>query len=428
MRLMIRATCIGILFLIAGNAKGQFLQFTPPGGPEARPETAKERLERELREAPYRVGPVRVAPLVGVRDVAYVRDLFSSEGTVRSDITATVSAGFRAYLRTGPKVTWIAQAIPEYIWWQDDEDSRRLNFSRGLETLLLFNRLTVDLAASRIEQQRLVTPEIPRPVNTAIEVFRVDSELELTGKLRPFVSARQGRQQGLLGNRVDPQVRAVELLDRDEQVVRAGVRWYPRTGWTIGVGAERSRTDFDRAALDSSNEGTAPVLELLLDRPRLFFRADLAARSLEATEGSRFVDFDGITGNVAVNFLPRARLSTWLYGSRDLIYSLESEYPYIDDQRIGLSVGREFGRRLFGRVYVEAGTEDYVAFLPTAPDRQDDLTAYGGSLSFSFTDVLSLTFHATRVALDSDIPGVDRSFTSGGLTFSLRGNLAGKSL
>src|SRR6185436_16755606 len=89
---------LGILFLLAGSAKGQFLLFTPPGGPEGRPETTKERLEREISEAPHHLGPVRIAPLVGFRDVAYVRDLFADGTRTRSDVTATVGAGLRAYL------------------------------------------------------------------------------------------------------------------------------------------------------------------------------------------------------------------------------------------------------------------------------------------------------------------------------------------
>lgn len=428
MRLMIRAVCIGILFLIAANAKGQFLQFAPPGGPDARPETAKDRLERELADAPYRLGPVRITPLVGFRDVAYVRDLFSSDSEIRSDVTATLSGGLRAYLRTGPKVTWIAQALPEYVWWQEREDARRLNVSGGLETLLLFNRLTVDLAASQVQQQRIVTPEIALPVATSSELTRIEAELELTTSFRPFVSAHRGRQEGLLDDRDDPRIQGIALLDRDEQVLRGGVHWYPRSGWTIGLGAERSRTEFDRASLDSSNEGTAPVLEVQINRPRIFFRADLAARSLEAVEGSRFVAFDGVTGSVSLNLLPGRRLDVWLYGNRGLIYSLEPEYPYLDDQRVGVSFGSELGRRIYTRLYVETGSEDYVASSPTARERADDLTAYGGSLRFTFTRSLALTFQAARLEIDSNLPGNDRSYTSGGLTFSLHGNLVGRNL
>lgn len=428
MRFKIRV-CIGILFLLAGSAKGQFLQFTPPGGPETRPETVEERLEREINEAPYRLGPMRIAPLVGFRDVAYVRDFFASGDRVRSDITATVGAGFRGYLRTGRKVTWIAQVLPEYVWWHERTDARRLNVSGGVETILLLNRLTIDAAASRVEQQGIITPELPELINSSTDLGRIDAELELTAQLRPFVSARWVRQEGLVDDRVDdPAVQLVALLDREDRVLRGGLHWYPRTGWIIGLGVERSEVDFDRSLLDSSNRGTSPVLELEIDRPHFFFAADLAARSLTATEGSRFVDYDGVTGNLSLNLVPRQSFQFWLYANRELIYSLSPDYPYLQDQRVGLSLGLHLGSRVFFRTFFETGDNEYTAFSPTAPERTDDLIAYGGSLRFSITETLVLSLQATRLELDSPLPGNDRSYTSGGLTLTLRGNLVGQNL
>jgi hypothetical protein len=425
MRFSIRASCIGILFLIAVSAKGQFLQFSDPGGPESRPETPKERLEREIAEAPWRLGPLRAAPLVGIRDVAYVRDLLG--GTGRSDVTVTAGAGVRAYLHTGRKVAWIGQVVPEYVWWQNAEDARRLNLSYGIETLGLFNRLTVDAAFSRLEQQRILTPEVTLPVNAGSDRGRLDAELEATGKLFPFILARWNRQEGLVDDRDDPRIETLQLLDREERVARGGVRWRPRTGWTIGLAVERSEVDFDRAELDSSNEGTAPVLELVVDRRQLFFSADLAARSLTAREGSRFVDFDGVTGVVSLNLWPEARTQLWIYANRNLVYSLTPEYPYLDDERIGISAGTGFGRRIFVRGYVETGSNDYVA-APSAARRRDDLVAFGGSVRFSATNHLSLVLQAARIDFDSNLLGNDRSYTSGGLTVALRGNLMGTDL
>ena len=418
--------CLGILFLLAGGAKGQFFQFTSPGGPEGQPESTKDRLERELRDVPWHIGPVRVAPLVGLRDTSYVRDIFG--GSERSDITATVGAGFRAYLRTGPKVTWIGQVLPEYVWWQKDEDARRLNLSYGIEALGLFNRLTLDVAASRSEQQRILTPEVTLPVNAGSDVARLDAEVEATSTLFPFASARWGRQEGLADERDDPRINGIALLDRDETLVRAGVRWRPRAGWMVGLGAERSRVDFYRPELDSSNEGTAPILELVIDRRQLYFSADLAARSLTAREGSRFTAFHGVTGNLGLNLLPGSRLQVWIYANRNLVYSVSPEYPYLDDERIGFSAGAGFDRGLSVRVYVEAGSNDYVASSPGTPQRSDDLTAVGGSLRISLTSSLALVVQATRIEYDSNLPANNRSYTSGGLTIALRGNLTGTNL
>lgn len=421
--------CVGILFLFAASAKSQFLQFTQPGGPDGREETTDERLEREIAQASYHLGPVRIAPLAGFRDVAYVRDLFGETGDTRSDFTATVGAGFRAYLHTGRKVTWIAHALPEYVWWQKRSEARRLNVSGGLEAVALFNRLTLDAAVSRLEQQRLVTPEVPELVNAATDLGRLDAELELTKLLRPFVSATWSAQEGLVDDRTDdPAVERLAFLDRKEQVVRAGLRWYPRESWMIGLGAERSRTDFDSSTLDSSNEGTSPVLEVLIDRPRFYVHGDLAARSLTATEGSRFVNYDGVTGNISLSLVPRSRFETWLYTNREIVYSVFAGYPYLQDDRVGLALGITAGDRVRLRIFTEAGNNDYTAFSPAAPKRSDDLTAYGGALRFSLTKTLGLSVQVMRLEIDSNLAGQDRSYTSGGLSLTLRDSLMGGNL
>lgn len=425
---MIRLSCAAILCLIASDAKAQFLQYTAPGGPDSRQESTKERLEREISEAPRRLGPVYIAPILGFRDAAYVRNFFASGDENRSDVTATVAAGLRAYLRTGRKMTWIAQVLPEYVWWNKREEARRLNLSYGFEGVALFNRLTIDVAASRAEQQRIVTPEIPELANSGTDLIRLDAELEASPTLFPFVSARWSRQEGLLDERDDPRTEQIELLDHDEQVARAGLRWLPRAGWMIGLGVERSETEFDRAALDSSNEGTAPVLEVRIDRRRFYFNADLAARSLEAREGSRFVGYDGVTGSVSVSFAPRSRSELWVYANRDLAYSLSPDYPYFEDERTGIAVGTGIGDRLFVRTFVEIGANDYTPFSPTASDRQEDLLAYGSSVRFSITPTLALAFQASRIEFDSNLQGGDRSYTSGGLTLTLNGNLVGRNL
>jgi hypothetical protein len=160
----------------------------------------------------------------------------------------------------------------------------------------------------------------------------------------------------------------------------------------------------------------------------MLFNADLAARSLEATEGSRFVDYDGVTGTVSLTLLPEGRLESSLYGNRQLLYSLETDSPYMEDERLGLSLETRAGQRARIQVFAETGTIDYVTFAPDAPDRDDDLTAYGGSLRFTLADPLTLIFQVIRMEIDSNIFGFDRSYTSGGITLALRGNLAGRNL
>jgi hypothetical protein len=403
-------------FLSAAIVNAQIGQYTPPGGPQEKPESRETQVKREIAAAGYHLGPIRLAPDFEIKDIAYVRNLFATGTDAASDLTGTVGAGGRAYLRTGGKMTWIARVLPEYVWWQKRADARRLNLSYGIEGLGLFNRLFLGVAAGRSEAQQILTPEVPQLANARSDGAQVTAEVRLTGTLSTFATFRETQAKGLVDEIDDPREKQLSLLDRKEQVLRGGLRWRPRSGWTLGLGAERSQTDFDRRALDSSNAGTAPVLEMVIDRRQFFFQADVAARSLMARQGSSFVAFDRVTGGIGAAYLPRRTLQIWLYGNSNLIYSLSPSYPYLLDRRVGVALNLGAGERLVSRFFAETGTNDYTGYSGGVPDRSDKVRSYGGSLSFLATHRITLNAQVTRSLYRSNLHGNDRSFTAGGVS------------
>ena len=74
------------------------------------------------------------------------------------------------------------------------------------------------------------------------------------------------------------------MVDRREHVARAGARYRSRRGLMIGVGAEWSAADFDVSASDRSNQGIAPILELMHEGRlrQTGTEADLLARPADA--------------------------------------------------------------------------------------------------------------------------------------------------
>jgi hypothetical protein len=412
----------GTLFLIAGRAWAQFNQYTSPGGPQDRPESRKERLEREVENARYHLGPVRVNPWFGIRDASFVRSFASDQEDTPSDFTATVGAGLRTYLRTGPKVIWTAEALPEYVWWDDAPNRSRINGRYGFGGHAFWNRLVVEATAMRQQEQQILTPEIPEPSSARVDEGRLIAELWATGAISVFADTRLTQVRYLDRDSGIPELEQLELLDREETVTRAGLRWRPREAWLIGLGAETSRAQFDRAALDRSNEGTAPTLEVTFNRPKLFVQVDLAARSLEARQGARFVAYDGITGNTAVSLRPRRRTDLWFYANRNLVYSLDPGNAYMEDERVGTALSSRLGSRTVGRIYVETGNESYTAFDSTLPRRQDDLLSFGGAATFRIRRSVTFTVQAVRTRFESDIPGNDRSYTYVGTRLNLFGD------
>ncbi len=420
-RASITILCLTVLGLTARSAGAQFLQYTPPGGPELRPETRQEQLKRELAAAKYRLGPVHIAPWASLHDLAYVRSLLSSGLRQPNDFTATVGAGFRAYLRNGPKATWTAQVLPEYVWWQRQSQQRQLNGRYLLGFNGYFNHLTVELKAGREQQQQLVTPEVPVPVNSRRDGGELLTELELTGALSAFAAVSFDRQSNLVDDLPDPRTSAIRLLDRDDSVVRGGVRWRPDRQWSVALGAERSETTFAHSALDRSNSGTAPVAEVSFRGHGIAFQVDAADRSQTAAQGAAFVPFHEVTGDASLTLGNAERTSGTLYASRNLLYSLSRDYAYLDDERVGAALNATFGRRTYGRVFVEGGHERYTAFSPSTPPRSDAVSSYGASLTLALRQGFTVGVRGIRSRFDSNLPGADRNYTSVGLTINLTG-------
>jgi hypothetical protein len=424
MRLLTRSVSGVLLFLLASAAGAQFDQYTTPGGPDGRPVDRKGLLAKEVKDARWRLGPVRVDPTVGLKDVAYVKNLVASAGVTQpSDFTATATAGARAYLPTGPDVTWTAYALPEYVWWQKETERRRLDGLYGAGFDGFWNRLTVLASAGSDARQQVLTAEVPSLSNSRTDHGHASVELRLTSALSTFVTGAVERQKSLTDRARDPLANLLALLDREERVERAGVRWRPGGGWIVGAGAEHSDvsfTDHQPGAIDRSNSGTAPVLEVTREHGRLFFQADVAQRSLTAKLGSSFVKFDKTTGRAAVSLELTRTVEAWGYASRNLVYSLLADYPYFTDLRHGAALHFKLGRRTAASVYGETGSLGYTGFSG-APPRTDDLTAFGGSLGFQLLRGVVVNLQGSRTRFTSNLPGAGRSLTIVGVGVTLGG-------
>ncbi len=425
MRLLIRLVSGGVLFLafFAANAAfAQFDQYTSPGGPAGRPVDRKGELTKEAEAARLRLGELRVAPTLALKDVAYVKNLLGAAGSsMPSDLTATVGGGFRAYLPSSSRAMWTAYALPEYVWWQKETDRRRFDGLYGAGFDGFWNRLTLRLTGGSDASQQILTSEVPVLTSARVDHGGATAELRLTGAIYGFVSGNVTRTTSLVNPR-DPVTALLAQLDRDERVERAGFRWRPTSDWTIGLAAERSDVDFtdhQPGAIDRSNSGTAPVLELTREHGRLYVQADVAQRSLSAKQGAAFARYDKTTGHVTVSYEITHQVEVFAYLNRNLAYALEPDYSYFDDLRHGASLHVKLGGRTRASVFGETGTLGYTAVVPGAPRRSDDLLSYGGALSLDISRgaVISLIGSSTRFT--SNLPGEARSLNTLGLTVTL---------
>jgi hypothetical protein len=413
MRLRIIAgfTVLGWGCAVAAGA--QFAQYTAPGGLGLPSVGSREALEKGMAEAPWRLGRLRVQPWLGLRDVAYVENIFiGPEGSGDSDLTATVGLGIKAYQPVGPKIILAAHLMPEYVWWQDHGELAGWHYRHGLGAFGFFNHLTAEAKVTATQQQQYVTSEFASIATLAGQNASLDLSVDLNGPLSFFAGASASDLE-YDDDGVEPFFPAdLSVLDRQEQVLRGGLAYKRRSGFRFGLGYEQSEVDFDDTRRDRSNSGGGPLLVVGYDGARMSTAVDLVHRELEEERGSDFRRFRDLSGTARLTFKTGARLNPSFYGSRQLVYSLQPESSYFADERAGLSLEQVIGWRTSLRVFGEVGRNDYVQLSGAAPDRTDDYLGYGGEVQFKIRERLTALIGAVRSEYDSNLAGFDRDLTS----------------
>jgi hypothetical protein len=419
---------LGFTCLAPAWARAQFDQYTSPGGPTERPRDRKELLQEYLRDARWRLGPLRVDPWFSLSDVEYVDNSFGSSTGEEADVTATAGAGLRAYLPAGPDVVVALHALPEYLWWKEQAARRRLNGRYGVGVFGFFNRVALEATASRTQQRGFASPEFPQLISVRSDRAVLGTQVVLSGHVSLFASAEGIAIENLLDREelADPRTAPFETLDRDERILRGGLRYHFPRRWSVGLGVERTEVDFDvpPGALDRSSSGTAPLLIVQHESKDTYLSLEVSQRSLDPEPGSVFVPYDETAFALLASFNTTGRLGWSVYGRRGIVYSLSAGYSYLQDDRAGLSFQYGLGWRTRLKLFAEAGRDDYTAETVLVPDRRDDTRAYGASVSFAAAKRALLTLRIARTELDSNLPGQDRQVTTFGAGLGFGGSRA----
>ncbi|HEV7670699.1 MAG TPA: hypothetical protein VGS22_19440 [Thermoanaerobaculia bacterium] len=410
---------------IAAPALAQFDEYRPPGGLIEPPADRKGALETASESARWHLGPIRLAPWWELRDIQYVDNAFGVSDGKTGDVTASVGAGLRAYFRTGPKVYWRLQALPEYIWWREAAERRRLGGRYGLSAYAFWNHLTLEANGERIQEQKFLSPEVSALGQSRSDRGALAIDLAITDRISLFAGAEDIAIRNLV-SRSAGEI-PFDQFDRDESFLRGGARYRLPRGFSIGVGVERAVVDFVDAPEreDRSSIGTSPFIQFRQQNEDRFFDLEVAARSADPRPGSSFVPFNSTTAKLAAGFGTGNRLSTSAYGSRGIVYTLASGYSYLEDDRLGGALNFEVSRRTSLRMFAEVGRDTYRVAVAGTPERRDDLFAYGVALNLTTGRSSSFGIHLSRIDLTSDLPGLDRSVTAVGAGLTLRGGDGG---
>ncbi len=404
----LRAALVLILVALAGATPlcAQLSRgYTLPGSPTLlRDSPNKEDFQKKLQESQWKTGALHLSPWLGLRDASFVNLLNNQGETGEEDFTLTVGAGLRGYLPVGSKFLLAAHALPEYVWWTDNEAKRRLNGRYGLGLFFFFNRMTVELSHRRVEQQEFFSSEIQALTSSRSGVSTFDLDLEITPNLSLVGLVTEDDYLSLEDDNV-----FFSALDRIEDTREIGLQYGNRRGLTLAISHVDRSIDFKPGARPLSSSGTSEVATIALDRPRSGFRLIVAANDREGDEGSVFGSFDQTTGSFDVFWRPRRSLAVLGYTRREQDYAVDDRYSLIVSDRSGARLDFTLKHATLG-VYAEVGEDEYPTTSIDVPGRLDDVTAYGAALWIELDEV-GLRLHVNRTVYDSTLSGFARDVT-----------------
>ena len=420
------AVLVGLLWFVA-PAAGQFRQYSSPGTLRQPLEDLKTSLDTAIEEARWDLGAIRVEPVFGLGDVIYVTDVFQDEeGQLQSDWTASVEAGFEAFLPAGQKTILYAQAVPRYTWWNKQSERRQLNGTYSAEAYGFFNRLTWELGLGLQQQLQFATPEVEQLTTVRNEQAVAGFELGLGRSFYWFNDWRLRKTRYNEGEPDDAGIAPFSRNDRDDEILRSGIRLRTRDDVSVGIGVALTDSEFQDPTFDRSNSGTSPFVEADYQRDDWFLYGEVYFLDLEPENESDFVAFSGVGGELGASWSPnRVRYS--FYYRRDLTYSLSEIYSYFTQDRYGIRVDFEVSRLATLGGFLETGVDDYETIDVLALPREDDFNGWGLTLSMQLWERVDFDVGFRERDYESTIDQFDRSSTQirVGLTLSVFGGRIG---
>ncbi len=377
--------------------------------PHQRTLPISDEIRQALEDSRFRFGILRLQPQFQVRDFGYDNNVLGSITNKVADWHSTVSAGTNFIVPLGSKMYFRGTVMPQYTWYRKVTALRNFGGDYGASLLGLYNHLTVEAAGSVFKGVNVVNSE----VNTSAPSTRLDgsgtAELNLIGRVSVFGVAHAQRQRYSLG--AAEQTTGIDLsqLQRNEAVLRGGLRYRLTSFFDVSAAVERTKTDF-LIATDRNNQSDAVLLGVRYDVPRSFIDLSIGERrgQAQSTFATVFPQYRTTTGSYYASHELASRILVDIYGHRGVVYSLVLNNPYYLETLNGGGITVPIGHRLALRGYGEFGTNAY----PIAVDsikRNDNVTGWGAGFAYRIIRNISLVALASDNRYNSNVPGQSRS-------------------
>jgi hypothetical protein len=97
-------------------------------------------LEQRIKEAAFRLGPLRIKTVLYLREFGYDNNVFRTPSNPVKDFTLTAGPGFQIYLPVSKKIVFSIYESPQYVYFRETKRERTWNNYFNGQAHFAFNR------------------------------------------------------------------------------------------------------------------------------------------------------------------------------------------------------------------------------------------------------------------------------------------------
>ncbi|MPY86441.1 MAG: outer membrane beta-barrel protein [Luteitalea sp.] len=376
---------------------------------------AQEEEEDPVASAPVHLGPVGLAPTIGISNLGVDTNVFHRPSESDSDFTATLTPATEAWLHTGDGLLSVNGNV-ELVYFAQFKGERSVNGFGETRYEYRFNKLRPFASFSALSTRARPGYEIDARARRSGNEVTAGVELQALSRTSVELSARR-RTVDFAGDAVFLDTRLEEVLNRSLDGVDLAIRHRltPLTTLLVSTSGERERFDLNTIRNTDSFRFTTgfELSQFALIRGR----ALVGYRRLTSAAGGELPGFSGMTADIDVAYTAPTNTRVTLGVTSDVEYSFEIEYPYYVQTGWTTSVTQ----RVTGPwdVVLFGGRDrlGYRGETELLPGQRVDLVDHvGGGVGYQLGQDTRLGFNVLSYHRRSDLPSRGYSVIRSGLS------------